>query len=62
MQEIHVVFAPALRNPAAQVIHVAIEAAPIVALHVPAGQSVGFREPNGQKEPAGQISGAPVLQ
>jgi hypothetical protein len=51
-----------LQNPAPQVIHVAFEDAPIVALYVPAGQTVGFKESKGQKEPAGQMTGAPEKQ
>ena len=50
-----------LQVPMAQGMHVAFKAAPI-ALQEPAGQTVGFRESNGQVEPAGQIIGVPVEQ
>ena len=52
----------ALQNPVPQEVQVVFEAAPTVALQVPAGQNVGFKESKGQKEPAGQITGVPVLQ
>ena len=52
----------ALYEPAAQATHVVLSIAPITALDVPAGHSVGFNEEKGQYEPDGQIIGVPVLQ
>ncbi len=52
----------ALQNSVPQEVHVAFEAAPIVALQVPAGQNVAVKESKGQKEPAGQMTGAPEKQ
>lgn len=42
--------------PALQRLHVALEAAPVVADQVPAEQGVGLKEESGQKEPAGQAA------
>jgi hypothetical protein len=44
------------------VAHAATEAAPEVALHVPAGQGEGLVEESGQKEPGGQVTGEPEAQ
>ena len=41
---------------------VALEAAPVAALAVPAGQGVGCKEERGQKWPAVQVMGAPEEQ
>lgn len=42
--------------------HATHELAPRMSLNVPAGQGVGFTEETGQKEPAGQMTGAPEEQ
>ncbi len=45
-----------------QGVHVALEAAPTTGENFPTGHSVGFTEERGQKEPAGQMAGAPEEQ
>ncbi len=52
----------ALYVPAPQPVQAALEAAPVALDHVPARQGVAFTEYSGQKEPAGQSTGAPEAQ
>ena len=51
-----------LKLPALQGAQVALEAAPVAVLAVPAMQGVGAREDKGQKWPAGQMMGTPEGQ
>jgi hypothetical protein len=51
-----------LNVPAPQRVQAAFEAAPMADDQVPAEQGVGFIEERGQKEPAGQMMGAPEAQ
>ncbi len=48
--------------PVAHVTHVVIVIAPIALLQDPAGQNFGVRDEKGQYEPAGHMTGVPVLQ
>ncbi len=48
--------------PAPQGTHVELDEAPVTLLYVPALQGVGFTDDHGQYEPAGQGTGAPLLQ
>ena len=48
--------------PAKQSVHVAMEAAPVLLLNVPAGHSVGLVDESGQYEPVGQRMGVPEEQ
>ena len=48
--------------PAGHTVHVALVAAPVAALAVPGGHSVALVEDSGQKEPGGQMTGAPLAQ
>ena len=50
------------KDPAGQPAQVAFDAAPAAAEKVPPGQGVTVTEAHGQKEPGGQVTGAPEAQ
>ena len=51
-----------LNVPAPQGMHAEFDDAPVTLLYVPALHGVGFTDDHGQYEPAGQETGAPLLQ
>jgi len=53
---------PGQKEPTGHAAHVAFDAAPAAALHVPAAHGVASTEAKGQKEPGGQVRGAPEEQ
>ena len=59
---VHAVAPVPLYEPTGQAKHVKLEAAPTVALNVPAGQGVATKEAKGQKYPAGHLTGTPLAQ
>ena len=61
-QRLQVAAPAAEKAPGGHCTQVALEAAPVAALAVPAGQGVGCKEERGQKWPAVQITGAPEAQ